>query len=265
MLVMTPKTYDAFAMEGSKLQATVLTPESVEEFDQLGGKTGLCLASGIDNDWYRGGAADLRFFFCEEFERQVTHEFPNEAGLKRKLKPSGKKKKNADGTEEEKTVFAEGEAEYVRRALPILAGLRIVDEVKVEEFQPIVDRLLRAYETKEGDTSASYTLDLDKARLDASGNPMLLIRIDPSERERAERGPRTLAKKFLAAGAQIVRDGQGDAFIQHFGVALEIPVDADEATVVALKSEAIGWKIKALEDAEAAKVNLASKYGVPAA
>lgn len=261
---MTPKTYDAFAMEGSKLQATVLTPESVDEFDQLGGKTGLCLASGIDNDWYRGGAADLRFFFCEEFEKQVTGEFHGEAGLKRKLKPSGKKKKNADGTEEEKTVFAEGEAEYVRRALPILAGLRGVDEVKVEEFQPIVDRLMRAYETKDG-LSDAYTLDASQARLDSNGSPVLLIRIDPSERERAERGPRTLAKKFLAAGAQIVKDGQGDAFINHFGVQLEIPGDADEAAVVALKSEAIGWKIKALEDAEAAKVNLASKYGVPAA
>lgn len=261
---MTPKTYDAFAIEGSKLQATVQVPESVDEFDALGGKTGLCLASGIDNDWYRGGAADLRFFFCEEFERQVTHEFPNEAGLKRKLKPSGKKKKNVDGTEEEKQVFAEGEAEYVRRALPILAGLRGVDEVKVEEFQPIVDRLLRAYESKDG-VSDAYTTNEDDSKRDANGSPVLLIRIDPSEREARERGPRTLAKKFLAAGTQIVKDGQGDAFIAHFGVSVEIPDGADEAKIVELKSEAIGWKIKALEDAEAAKVNLASKYGVPAA
>lgn len=277
---MIPKTYEAFQIEGASLKATIQVPESVSEYDALGGKEGLCLSSGIDNDWYRGGAALLRYYFYESFEKQITGEFPSIEALKRKVKKTGTKKGKNGEPDEDKYAFAEGEMEYVRRALPVLCearntersreGLAPLEEIKVDEFQSIVDRLLTAYEPAEG-IKEEFVFDIERARkttiTDADGNlvevPVFLLRIDPTEHEQKERGPKTLPKKFAAAGAAVVRDGQGDAFIAHYGIALELPVDADEAKVAALKSEAIGWKIKAMEDAEAAKVNLNEKYKVP--
>lgn len=238
---MKPTTYDMLQIEGSCLKLTVNQPETPEEFDALAGKTGACVDNANANIVYRGTLADGRYYICEAIDKSLAEEFPGHPELRRKTKLAGKK-----GDLE---VFDEAEAAYVRRVLPLVAHLRGVDEVKVDSFQPTLDRLQAEYEK------------------DSEGNPTdkLLIRFDPSERERAERGPKKLPAKFLKAGETIVAQGQGEKFLAHFKVAAPVyPSDATAEQKSALLAAAIGAKIKSMEDAKLQEKNLADEYAVPA-
>lgn len=250
---MQVKKYNSFQIEGSSLTVAIPVPESIEEYDTLAGKQGLCLASAVDNVVYRNVLNDFRYYFCEEFEKALLVEFPTyapttpEVAIRRKTKLVGKKAK----TDEEKYVFAEGEAEYVRRVLPVIAGLRGVEEVKVDSFQSIVDQIMS--ETEEfGEPDPETGVKQTRPK----------IVFDPSETEKGERQPKTLPKRFLAAGTAILTAGKAEKWCSKYGVSPVIPPGTDQAKADSITAEAIGWKIKALEDAEAAKVNMAAKYDV---
>lgn len=263
------KEYSSFQIEGKALKVGILCPETVPEYDSLAGKDGAALDSAVDNIVYRGGSClpSVRYYFCDMFEEAVKKEFPIQPNpeptdasitayndlvgqLLRKTKNLGPKKRGVKAGEEaeDRIVFAEGEAEYIRRALPILAELRGIAAVEVDEFQLLMDRVLMLTEEIE---------DPDNA---GAKKTVLVVRFDPTAREPSERGPKTLPKMYLKTGEAIVADGQGDGFIEHFALGINIPEDADQAKINQLKAEAIGWKIKALEDAERAKTDLKGKY-----
>lgn len=251
---MKVKEYNSFQIEGSSLKVAIPVPESIDEYDTLAGKPGLCLVSAVDNVVYRNVLNDFRYYFCEEFEKAALAEFPGyvpdkpEVALKRKTKLVGKGKTG----NEEKYAFAEGEAEYVRRVLPVIAQLRGVEEVKVDSFQSIVDAIMADVE-EYGEPDPVTGVKPIRPK----------VSFDPSEAERGERQPKTLPKRFLAAGNAIIAAGKADKWMAKYEVKpVVFPADADQSKKDSLIAEAIGWKIKTMEDAEAAKINVADKYGV---
>jgi len=244
-----PKQYEMMKIGGAALSFSLPVPASIEDYDRLAGKPGAALEAAVDNVVYRAGSClpELRYQFVTELEKRLLQEFPEHAEqLKRKTKTNGKTRAG-----EEKIVFAEAEAEYVRRVLPIVASLRNLDEVPITEFQFIVDSVMEMEDLKEDGTPNT----------DDAGNLIgKLVRFDPSPRDMGPREPKVLPKTYKAAGDAIVASGRADAWLEKYGVKFIAPEDADEQKLNTLKAEAVGWKIKALEDAERAKVNLAGKY-----
>jgi hypothetical protein len=92
---------------GYEIQVQV--PSSVEEFDSLAKKQGVCLEQAILNIIYRSVLAKVRTTFVEVLEEQT--------GIARLTKDSGKKRKNEAGVEEPVLVFTETEGEFVDRVL----------------------------------------------------------------------------------------------------------------------------------------------------
>lgn len=186
------------------LPLVTMVPETVEEFDALAKKPGACLNEAINNVAYRGVFAEARDIFCELFE-QAT-------GIERLTKPSGRKKKNDQGVEEDVLVYAESEGEYIRRALGVLAQQQNVEEVPITspEFATIMSRL---------------SVGGDKE-----------VKFDPSATA-TSRGPQKLAKMWLeAATVQIINPGLAPQWVAKYG--------GDETP------ECIGRKLKELHEAQ---------------
>lgn len=249
---MKPATYDCFRVNGESLQVTLQVPETSDEYDRAAGKEGSCVSAAVDHAVYHGTLGDVRYYFSEAVEAVLKSEFPNyvpasdNVGLTRKTKLSGKNSKG-----EEKYAYAEGEVDYVRRVLPVVAKLRGQEEVGISSFSPLLDKLMaETEEYGEPDPTTGKRAVRPK------------IRLDLTEAERAERQPKSLPKRFLMAGESIVKAGKAQKFADKWQMSITYPEGADQAKIDAVTSEAIGWQIKKLEDAEAAKTQLATKYDV---
>ena len=260
---MTNKSINTLAVGAAVLVISVAVASSVEEYDRLAGQTGAALESANNNEIYRGVLADFRYYFTEEFQKEMKEQYPSHAELLRQTKSTGKKKRGSD--DEEGVTYAEAEGAYMKRALAVLASIKNVPEVPITDFQYIADRVMAQPELDAaGNPVLEDVLD-DSGQPTGEKKPKLLIRFDPSRAERGERGPKTLPKIYVRAAEQLWSNGKADGFIAHYKLTVTPAEDADEAAIKALKIDAIARKIKSLEDAERAKEDLANKYAVPEA
>lgn len=254
------KTYSAFGILEAALSVAFLVPETSVEFNTLAKAapgTDPCNDCAVDYNVFHGCLADFRYYFAEEFQKAVTAEFPDHPALKRKTKVKAATKKS-----EETEVYDEAELQYVRRALAELAALRGVDKVEISEYQHIADAVMAMNETNDEGVELLYTEAGELTTDTELGKPRKLVVFDPTQRERAERGPKTLPKVYKTAAESIYAAGKVESFCTKNQFVLTIPDDIkdDEAKVKDYTIEKVGWKIKSLEDAERAKVNLAGKY-----
>jgi len=204
---------------------------AIIEFDQLAKRSGAGAESAVNNEIYRGVLADFRSEFCERIEAKTN--------IKRKVKISGRTRKNDAGEEEPIEVYDESEGKYVDGTLAQIAKDRGVSELLAPvEFASILDEIMSAVEEVNGETKP-------------------LIRFDPTRAERKVGGPKKLPDVYRKAALAIQSKGKLDAFIKHYGVQL-LPESTDEEKV-----EAVGFKMKQLEDAErkAQEALVADKYG----
>ena len=108
------------------------TPDSPEEFDQLAGREGACLAESTANVLYRCTLTTFRNLFCEQLAQ--------ETGIARLTKVTGSKK-NAEGEEEETLGWDETEQEFVHRVCA-------EQGVEVKSYQPLADTITASEDGK---------------------------------------------------------------------------------------------------------------------
>lgn len=252
------RNFNTFEIAGAALVVALAVPTTNEELDSMCGKPNSAVELAVRQVVAHDTLADVRYYFAERFENAVTTEFPDHPELKRQLKPTGSKTKNADGSESPVMTYAETEMKYIKRALVVLASLRGVTEVSIASFQPLMDSLLLEPELD----------DNKKPVLDADGNPVLLIRFDPTSPERGERGPKTIPKVYITAATGIMNDeakggeSYADRWLAHYQITVDVPEDATDEARKALKITAIARKIQALEDAKRAQRDIAGEYAV---
>jgi hypothetical protein len=87
----------------------VQVPSSVEEYDQLAGRSGACLDDAINNVIYRGVLAVFRRNLASALEKETS--FP----IERKQKVNAKKEPQFDAQNQPILVLAETEGDYVGR------------------------------------------------------------------------------------------------------------------------------------------------------
>ena len=160
-------------------------PETAAEYDQLAKREGACVESAVANTVYRGLLPQVR--------QLLTDAVAEQTGIERRTKPTGKTRtiKGEDGapdTTEEIVVWAETEAAYFDRVLAEKGA-------KKEDFLSLL-------------TSITSKLAFD-----------------PSEAEAPPKAPTKVAKKWLDAAEQIIREGRGDRIAAQLASKLGIPVD----------------------------------------
>lgn len=171
------------------LELLVAVPETIEEFDTLAGKPGAALASAIANEIYRGVLTEARSEFCGLLE--------DYSGIPRATKESGRTRKKDDGSTEPVLVFAETEADYVKRViaeLTVKANNGKPTDQQVEEipwkseFAPLV------------------------ARLSVGGDKE--VKFDPKATERKSN---KIEKRFLDGADNIIAQGRVQDWIAKWG------------------------------------------------
>lgn len=202
----------------------VAVAESIEEFDQLAGRTGAGLDSANSNEIYRGVLTEARDEFCTLLEQQT--------GIERKTKESGRKRKNdTTGEEEPVYVYAESEAEYVRRVVALLTEQH---NAKMREQNP---------EHKDiGEIPWQEEFKQIVARLSVGGDKE--VKFDPKKTERG--GPRKMEPRFLKAADDLIGKGLVEQWVAKYG--------GDGSR------EAIATKVRELQLAEEAKQDLSAKF-----
>lgn len=179
-----------------------LVPETVEEYDSLARRVGACLDDAVNSTLYRGTFAEFRDLFL--MGREADGETPAFIGVEGL---SGVKRltKTEKRGEKEVEVYAETEGAYWKRVIATNFG---GDEEKaVLEFQSVAQAAME------------------------------LAAFDPSVKERAPAGPKSIAKRYTEIATQAVKDGKGQKLADMLGsvlartIALTGEQDKDIATL----------------------------------
>jgi hypothetical protein len=146
------------------LKFTCLSPENVEEFDQLAGRVGACLEGGTDDIWYRGVFPEIWFWLAQRLLQDTK--------IPRKMKdhPEGKQYAEGDRKGQVIQVAAESDPQYVDR----VAGEK---GVLPTSFQPLVDEICGLVGPVKGIYGTTEEL----------GDGEKLIAFDPARRTRQPR------------------------------------------------------------------------------
>jgi hypothetical protein len=160
----------------------VLVPDSVEEYDRLARKDGACFESATNNVLYRSTLAKFRDALCQAIE--------NNTGIARETEPTGRFEKDDEGKDTDTPVlrYVETEAVFFKRVCATLAA-----------------------EGKFPSPEAAAASFADLAQETISG-----IAFNPSERERAVSGPKTVAKQYTKLAQEWVDAGQADRRVAQF-------------------------------------------------
>lgn len=215
--------------------AQIRVPESIEEYDKLAGKVGVCLAQAIGNIVYRSVLAGVRADFCEALERETgikrAFEIVTGADGKPKTREVEVKSTGPDGKEvvtkstEEVINYTESEAKYVNR---VQSELKLADEAFIAKYQHLMDAAVN-------DPSNKF---------------------DPTQTEPKERGPKKLPEAYVVAATRVFNNGNqqkwADRIKSESGAEIKFldegDLNTEEGKAARAKNiETLGWAIKANE------------------
>lgn len=206
-------------------------PGSTDEFDQLAKRSGACLAEANNNVLYRSVLAEFRDTFLHGNEDGSVEGVDKQTGIERKYrvtKPETRNDKN-EITQEEVTAWDESEKVYFDRVLATLVQ------------------------------QGTYP-SVDAARASFQGHAQAVINtvvFDPSQRERAAKGPKKTPKSYVEiAEALVTLKGSVAAAIAGFNAktGASLAVSGNDEADKAVLATAI-WN-----DQKAKKANIAAGY-----